>query len=44
MWLIKAVHMIGVEDEPKADWRSYWASLSLEVPAPSELDKARSGP
>ena len=27
LWLIKAVHMVPVKNDPKADWQSYWASL-----------------
>jgi len=30
-WLIKAVHMERIEDG-KADWRSWWASLTFELP------------
>ena len=35
VWLVKAVHMVPVEDNPAADWRSIWASLTFEIPAPS---------
>ncbi len=31
-WLIKAVHMERVEDD-RADWQSWWASLTFELPA-----------
>lgn len=31
-WLIKAVHMERVEVD-RADWQSWWASLTFEVPA-----------
>ncbi len=29
-WLVKAVHMVEVSDG-KADWRSYWASLTFDT-------------
>jgi uncharacterized GH25 family protein len=29
MWLVKSVHMIP---GAKADWESYWASLTFELP------------
>ena len=32
MWMIKAVHMIPAPDAAKADWMSYWASLTFERP------------
>ena len=32
IWLIKAVHMIEVPpDDQKADWESFWASLSFQL-------------
>ncbi len=34
VWLIKAVHMVPVVEDPSFDWRSIWASLTFEVPAP----------
>jgi uncharacterized GH25 family protein len=30
-WLIKAVHMIRLEDDNRADWESYWASLLFHL-------------
>ena len=33
IWLIKAVHMVRLENHPKADWESYWASLLFELRA-----------
>jgi uncharacterized protein DUF4198 len=33
VWLVKAVHMVPVPDNPNADWRSVWASLTFEIPA-----------
>ena len=32
-WLIKTVHMERIEDGEKADWQSWWASLTLELAA-----------
>jgi len=29
-WMIKSVHMVGWKKNAKADWISYWASLTLE--------------
>ena len=31
MWMIKAVHMIRAPEGAKADWASYWASLTFEL-------------
>jgi uncharacterized GH25 family protein len=33
MWMIKAVHMIPVKAGAPADWESFWASLTFELPA-----------
>lgn len=33
MWLIKAVHMVPAPAESKADWESFWASLTFEQSA-----------
>jgi len=30
-WLIKAVHMVPAPPQSKADWESFWASLTFEV-------------
>lgn len=32
-WLVKAVHMIPAAAAAPEDWRSYWASLTFELPA-----------
>ena len=32
VWLVKAVQMVRVADDPSAEWRSVWASLTFEVP------------
>lgn len=33
VWLLNAVHMIEAPAEAKADWESFWASLSFETSA-----------
>src|SRR5204863_10162680 len=33
MWLVKAVHMIPARTDAHADWESFWASLTFELPA-----------
>jgi Domain of unknown function (DUF4198) len=35
MWLVKAVHMIPAPAGSNADWSSFWASLTFELPAAS---------
>ena len=32
MWLIKAVHMIPAQPAAHAEWESFWASLTFELP------------
>ena len=32
VWLVKAVHMIPAPPETGADWESFWASVTFEVP------------
>jgi hypothetical protein len=32
-WLIKAVHMVAAPAHAAADWGSFWASLTFELPA-----------
>lgn len=32
-WLVKAVHMVPAPKETGADWESFWASLTFEIPA-----------
>lgn len=32
VWLVKAVHMVPAPKEAGADWESFWASLTFEVP------------
>jgi uncharacterized GH25 family protein len=31
IWMIKAVHMVPAPDGAKADWASFWASLTFEL-------------
>ena len=33
MWLVKAVHMIPAPAGANAEWASFWASLTFELPA-----------
>ena len=33
LWLVKAVHMVPASEAAPEDWRSYWASLTFELPA-----------
>jgi len=33
MWLVKAVHMIPAPAGANAEWASFWASLTFEMPA-----------
>jgi uncharacterized GH25 family protein len=33
VWLIKAVHMVPLPAGSDADWESFWASLTFELPA-----------
>lgn len=39
-WLVTAVHMIEARDHTVADWESYWASLTFEVPDPGGVGGA----
>ena len=32
MWLIKAVHMVPAPADAHAEWESFWASLTFEIP------------
>ena len=34
-WMLNAVSMEPSEDSSEADWQSYWASLTFEVPEPN---------
>lgn len=36
MWLIKAVHMIRAPSDAAADWESFWASLTFDLPTRSD--------
>ena len=33
VWMVKAVHMVPAAATAPEDWRSYWASLTFELPA-----------
>ena len=33
VWMVKAVHMVAAAPTEPEDWRSYWASLTFELPA-----------
>ena len=41
VWMIKAVHMVPAPPGSNADWASYWASLTFDMPA--GLQSARGG-
>ena len=44
-WLIKAVHMVPAPATANADWASYWASLTFELPVrPSTTPPAAGKP
>lgn len=30
LWMIYGVHMVRAKDDPKADWHSFWASVTFE--------------
>ena len=32
VWLVKAVHMVPLPKGQDADWESFWASLTFELP------------
>ena len=32
VWLVKAVHMVAAARFVRADWESFWASLTFEAP------------
>jgi uncharacterized GH25 family protein len=36
MWLVKAVHMVPAAAASHADWQSYWASLTFDLPAANQ--------
>jgi uncharacterized GH25 family protein len=40
-WLVKAVHMIAAPSASDADWTSYWASLTFELPAAATTTAVR---
>jgi hypothetical protein len=32
VWMLSAVHMLPVQNDPALDWESMWANLSFEIP------------
>jgi uncharacterized GH25 family protein len=42
MWMIKAVHMIPAQPDAQADWQSFWASLTFELPGPIDTSRSHS--
>jgi hypothetical protein len=32
MWLVKSVHMVPAPAGANAEWASFWASLTFEMP------------
>ena len=41
LWLVKAVHMVAAPDRSRADWASYWASLTFELPVTASANGTR---
>jgi hypothetical protein len=41
MWLIKAVHMVPAPASANAEWASFWASLTFELPEAAATTAAR---
>jgi hypothetical protein len=39
MWMVKAVHMIAAPEGSHAEWASYWASLTFELPGASTASR-----
>jgi uncharacterized GH25 family protein len=33
VWLVKAVHMVRTRGNAEAEWESFWASMTFEIPA-----------
>ena len=38
-WLIRTVHMVAQAESGRARWRSYWASLTFQLPPREEAQK-----
>jgi uncharacterized GH25 family protein len=32
LWYARLIHMVAAQDDPEVDWRSYFATLTFEVP------------
>ena len=43
VWLIKVVHMVPAPAAANADWASYWASLTFDLPAPETSPSSSEG-
>jgi len=33
LWYARLIHMVAAQDDPQIDWRSFFATLTFEVPA-----------
>lgn len=33
LWYARLIHMVGAQDDPQIEWRSFFATLTFEVPA-----------
>jgi uncharacterized GH25 family protein len=42
-WLVKAVHMVPAPADTKAEWESFWASLTFDVPSGSPATPGAGG-
>jgi uncharacterized GH25 family protein len=42
MWMVKAVHMIAAQPDAQADWQSFWASLTFDLPGSTDGSRAAS--
>jgi uncharacterized protein DUF4198 len=42
LWMIKAVHMIPAQPDVHADWESFWASLTFNLPVTDDATISRS--
>lgn len=36
VWLVKSVHMLPAAGDPAADWESFWATFTFELPFPAQ--------
>jgi hypothetical protein len=42
MWMIKAVHMIPAPSDSQADWQSFWASVTFDLPGSADAARPSS--